>query len=321
MEVEILNRPDGAGRWVPARRRTRPRPPPSATPCSMRSACACAICRSRASASSPRWAEGAPHAARDPERRRGAGAGERARARSSRPRPAATSPAPSARSGPCATSCSRGAPADLLILTAGPDRGADARGPRAARLGRRHRRRAHGEWRCGAGDPAPSIGDAAALRAALLAADAIYFPDPKLATAGIHFAKVLDALGIAGEVAARLRPFPNGAAAMQALARAPDARPIGCTQVTEILNTPGVTLVGPLPKRVRARDRLHRRRLHPRRLARSGEAARGPARQRRRPCRSASRPASSQPHERRRGAQKNPQRSGVVQARMRLSTA
>jgi molybdate transport system substrate-binding protein len=98
-----------------------------------------------------------------------------------------------------------------------------------------------------AGAAPPPIADAAALRSALLAADAIYFPDPKLATAGIHFAKVLDALGIAAEVAARLRPFPNGAAAMQALARAPDARPIGCTQVTEILNTPGVALVGPLP--------------------------------------------------------------------------
>ncbi len=97
-------------------------------------------------------------------------------------------------------------------------------------------------------DPKPPIGNAAALRSALLAADAIYFPDPKLATAGIHFAKVLDALGIAGEVAARLRPFPNGAAAMQALARAPDVRAIGCTQVTEILDTPGAVLVGPLPK-------------------------------------------------------------------------
>jgi molybdate transport system substrate-binding protein len=98
------------------------------------------------------------------------------------------------------------------------------------------------------GDSRPPIRDAAALRAALLAADAIYFPDPKLATAGIHFARVLDALGIAGEMAARLRPFPNGAAAMQALARAPDARAIGCTQVTEILNMPGVTLVGSLLK-------------------------------------------------------------------------
>lgn len=35
---------------------------------------------------------------------------------------------------------------------------------------------------------------------------------------------------------------------MFALARALDARPIGCTQVTEIKYTPGVTLVGMLPK-------------------------------------------------------------------------
>jgi molybdate transport system substrate-binding protein len=96
-------------------------------------------------------------------------------------------------------------------------------------------------------DPAPAIGDADALRTALRGADAIYFPDPKLATAGIHFAKVLDRLGIAAEVAPRLRPYPNGSAAMAALAAAKDERPIGCTQVTEILNTAGVTLVGNLP--------------------------------------------------------------------------
>ena len=47
---------------------------------------------------------------------------------------------------------------------------------------------------------------------------------------------------------ARLRSFPNGATAMAELARATDARPIGCTQVTEILYTRGVALVGPLPK-------------------------------------------------------------------------
>jgi molybdate transport system substrate-binding protein len=98
------------------------------------------------------------------------------------------------------------------------------------------------------GEPKPAIGDAAGLRSALLAADALYFPDPKLATAGIHFAKVLDALGIASEVAGRLRPYPNGAAAMGAMAGVAVGHPIGCTQVTEILNTPGVTLVGPLPK-------------------------------------------------------------------------
>ena len=97
------------------------------------------------------------------------------------------------------------------------------------------------------GDPVPAVSGAANLRAALLGADEIYFPDPKLATAGIHFAKVLDRLGIASEAAGRLKTFPNGATAMAALAAATSPRPIGCTQVTEILNTPGVQLVAPLP--------------------------------------------------------------------------
>jgi molybdate transport system substrate-binding protein len=97
------------------------------------------------------------------------------------------------------------------------------------------------------GDPAPAVGDADALRAALRAADGIYFPDPGLATAGIHFAKVLERLGIAEEVAPRLRTFPNGQAAMAALAARQGGRPIGCTQITEILNTNGVALVGNLP--------------------------------------------------------------------------
>lgn len=98
------------------------------------------------------------------------------------------------------------------------------------------------------GDAAPHVGDAAGLRAALLAADAIYFPDPKLATAGIHFARVIDRLGIAAKVAQRIRTFPNGATAMREMAAVQSGRPIGCTQVTEILNTPGVQLVAPLPE-------------------------------------------------------------------------
>src|SRR6185436_9950177 len=63
-----------------------------------------------------------------------------------------------------------------------------------------------------------------------------------------HFAKVLQQLGIDESVAARLRPYPNGATAMAAMAASKDARPIGCTPVTEILNTPGVSLVAPLPQ-------------------------------------------------------------------------
>ena len=44
-----------------------------------------------------------------------------------------------------------------------------------------------------------------------------------------------------------MRLYPNGATAMKALAEARDVtRPIGLTQASEILATPGVTLVGPL---------------------------------------------------------------------------
>ena len=98
------------------------------------------------------------------------------------------------------------------------------------------------------GEPLPDVGNAAGLRAALLAADAIYFPDPKLATAGIHFAKVIERLGIAADVASRIKTYPNGATAMRELAAAQGGRPIGCTQVTEILSTPGAQLVAPLPE-------------------------------------------------------------------------
>ena len=98
-----------------------------------------------------------------------------------------------------------------------------------------------------ADDSLVTVNDAAALRAALLAADAIFLPDTKASTAGIHVAKVLQQLGIADKVAARLKIFPNGATAMRHLAEADALQPIGCTQSTEIISTPGVILSGSLP--------------------------------------------------------------------------
>ena len=98
-----------------------------------------------------------------------------------------------------------------------------------------------------AGEAMPDIADGAALRATLLAAAGIYFPDPKLATAGIHFVDVLRRLGIDEIVGPRLSPHPNGAAAMRGLAAATGRGLVGCTQITEIRYTPGVALVGPLP--------------------------------------------------------------------------
>ena len=92
----------------------------------------------------------------------------------------------------------------------------------------------------------PQIATPEALQACLQAASAVYFPDPQRATAGIHFASVLERLGLADELAPRLHTFPNGATAMRELA-AGEPGAIGCTQITEILYTPGITLVGPLP--------------------------------------------------------------------------
>src|ERR1700722_8260452 len=90
--------------------------------------------------------------------------------------------------------------------------------------------------------------DAARLRSAFLAADAIFVPDTKVSTAGIHVAKVLEQLGIADEVAGRLKIYPNGATAMRHMAESNAKRPIGCTQATEIIATKGIKLSGALPK-------------------------------------------------------------------------
>jgi molybdate transport system substrate-binding protein len=97
------------------------------------------------------------------------------------------------------------------------------------------------------GDAKLTVPDRAALRATLLAADAIFVPDTKASTAGIHVAKVLELLGIADEVESRLRIHPNGATAMQHLATSSARNPVGCTQATEIISTRGITLSGALP--------------------------------------------------------------------------
>lgn len=139
-----------------------------------------------------------------------------------------------------------GARADLVILTAEAIADLESRGllvpGTATDVGVVHTGIA-----VRAGDPVPSIADAAALREALRAADAIYFPDPARATAGIHFAKVMRQLGVAEELAPRFRTYPNGHAAATAMAMQCGGRSIGCIQVTEIIAVPGVALAGLLP--------------------------------------------------------------------------
>jgi molybdate transport system substrate-binding protein len=98
------------------------------------------------------------------------------------------------------------------------------------------------------GEALPAIADRVALRQSLAAATALYVPDTDRSTAGAHFLKVLRELGISDDVVPRLRAFPNGAIAMRELAQSSERGLIGCTQITEINYTPGVFLVGALPK-------------------------------------------------------------------------
>ena len=81
----------------------------------------------------------------------------------------------------------------------------------------------------------------------LLAADAIFVPDTKASTAGIHVAKVLAQLGIADEVAARLKIFPNGATAMRELAASDAPQTDRLHAVDRDHQHQGVMLSGSLP--------------------------------------------------------------------------
>lgn len=138
-----------------------------------------------------------------------------------------------------------GAPCDVLVLSAGVME-AMAGEDRVQRDSVAAVGVVHTAIAVPAGAPLPDVQDAAALARALERASAVHFPDPARATAGIHFLRVLDRLGVHAALSTRLRPFANGGEAMAALAQAAPTA-IGCTQATEIRYTPGVTLVAPLP--------------------------------------------------------------------------
>jgi molybdate transport system substrate-binding protein len=97
------------------------------------------------------------------------------------------------------------------------------------------------------GDPTPDVSSETAVAEALGAAPVLFSPDPVRSTAGAHFRTVLNRVGMSDEAQALVSFHPNGATAMRALALEGRAGALGCTQVTEILQTDGVTLAGPLP--------------------------------------------------------------------------
>jgi molybdate transport system substrate-binding protein len=97
-----------------------------------------------------------------------------------------------------------------------------------------------------AGAPHPDISTAEALKRALLAARAISYTDPAAGGAsGIHFAKVIEQMGIAAEINAKNRFPPAGGLSGRFLPTGEVE--IAIQQIPELKQVAGIEIVGPLP--------------------------------------------------------------------------
>ena len=99
------------------------------------------------------------------------------------------------------------------------------------------------------GVPVPEIGDVAALKRELLAADSVVF---NRASTGLYFETLLGRLGLADAVNAKASRHPDGASVMKHLLASRVPREIGFGAITEIVlfKDQGLRLVGPLPVEV-----------------------------------------------------------------------
>lgn len=99
------------------------------------------------------------------------------------------------------------------------------------------------------GQPKPDISTPEAVKRMLLAARFISYPDPAGgAAAGVSFNETLKTLGIADQMAPKIKIARGGAAAMASLAKGEVE--IGLTFFSEIITEPGVEAVGPLPRAI-----------------------------------------------------------------------
>ena len=96
------------------------------------------------------------------------------------------------------------------------------------------------------GAAVPDISTPEALKQTLLSAKSLVYVDPaKGGTSGIHFAGVLERLGIAEAVKAKTTLLPGGYV-VEPVAKGEIE--LGVHQISEILAVKGVRLVGPLPR-------------------------------------------------------------------------
>jgi len=99
------------------------------------------------------------------------------------------------------------------------------------------------------GQPKPDISTPEAVKRMLLGAKFISYPDPAGgAAAGVSFSETLKTLGIAEQMAPKIKIARGGAAAMASLAKGEVE--IGLTFISEIITEPGVEAVGPLPRAI-----------------------------------------------------------------------
>lgn len=97
-----------------------------------------------------------------------------------------------------------------------------------------------------AGTPKPDISTPEAFKRALLAAKSVVYTNPALGSpSGVHFAKVLERLGIAQEINAKSRLHDGTSFNAELVARGEIE--ISIQQISEIVPVRGVELVGPLP--------------------------------------------------------------------------
>jgi molybdate transport system substrate-binding protein len=97
------------------------------------------------------------------------------------------------------------------------------------------------------GAPKPDISSVEAFTRTLLAVRAITYIDPAAgAPSGIYMARLMDRLGIAGQMMPKTRLATGGGKALFDIVVNGDAE-IGFIQITELLAEPRVELLGPLP--------------------------------------------------------------------------
>jgi molybdate transport system substrate-binding protein len=96
-----------------------------------------------------------------------------------------------------------------------------------------------------AGGPKPDMSSVDAFKRSLLAAKSVVYADPaKGGASGVHFASVLDRLGIAEQMKPKTILVP-GAQAADVVAKG--EAELGVAQASEIVPVAGAQLVGPLP--------------------------------------------------------------------------